>query len=296
MNITGITVLVFFLLLAVLVSMRLTGPGTNFPNPVGRTMQLVLNPIEKGILTVGNTLKRNTKALWSFSKVEQENLSLRQQVDQLTSDNLRLKEQVLAGMRFEDLNEGLFRSPTLDKFEKVGASIINRNPTAWYQTITVNRGTKDGIEINDAVIAQLGLVGKVVTVYPESSEVLLISDGEAQVGALVRSDTGTAAYGIVQGTYKRSSRLTAAGNFQMLFRREDYVNVSDLVLTSGLGGVYPKDIPIGKIKQIMLEDSGLLKIAYIEPLVDFDSLEEVIIVKTMGENDALFADCNYVVD
>jgi rod shape-determining protein MreC len=282
MNITGIAVLVFFLLLAVLVSMRLTGLGTNFPNPVGRTIQLVLNPIEKALLTVGNTVKRNTKALWCFSKVEQENSSLRQQVDQLTNDNLKLKEKVLAGMRYEELNEGLFRSPTLDAFEKVGASIINRNPTAWYQTITVNRGAEDGIEINDAVIAQLGMVGKVVTVYPESSEVLLISDGEAQVGALVRGDTGTATYGIIQGTYKRSSRLTADGNFQMLFHREDDVNVSDLVLTSGLGGVYPKDIPIGKIKQITLESSGLLKTAYIEPLVDFDSLEEVIIVRTNG--------------
>jgi rod shape-determining protein MreC len=282
MNITGITVLVFFLLLAILVSMRLTGLGKNFPNPVGQTMQLVLNPVEKALLNLGNTVKRNSKALWSFSKVEQENLSLRQQVDQLTGDNLKLKEQVLAGMRFEDLNQGMFRSPTLDTFDKVGASIINRNPTAWYQTMTVNRGAQDGIIINDCVIGQLGLVGKVVAVYPKTSEVLLISDGEAQVGALVRDDTGAATYGIVQGTYKRSSRLTAEGTFQMLFRREDDVNVSDLVLTSGLGGVYPKDIPIGKIKQITLESSGLLKTANIEPLVDFDSLEEVYIVKTNG--------------
>jgi rod shape-determining protein MreC len=282
MNTTGIAVLVFFLLLAVLVSMRLTGLGKNFPNPVGQTMQLVLNPVEEALLSFGNTVKRNTKALWSFKKVEQENVSLRQQVDQLTGDNLKLKEQVLAGMRFEDLNQGMFRSPILDTFDKVGASIINRNPTAWYQTMTVNRGTEDGIKIDDCVIAQLGLVGKVVKVYPATSEILLISDGEAQVGALVRDDAGAATYGIVQGTYKRSSRLTTEGTFQMLFRREDDVNVSDLVLTSGLGGVYPKDIPIGKIKQITLERSGLLKTAFVEPLVDFDSLEEVFIVKTGG--------------
>ncbi len=229
--------------------------GVNFPNPVGQTLQFVLNPVEQGLLSFGNLVKRNTRALWSFSQVEQENLSLRQQVEQLTGDNLKLKEEVLAGMRFEDLNQGIFRSPTLETYEKVGASIIKRNPTAWYQTMTVNRGIEDGIKSGDCVIAQLGLVGKVVTVYPDTSEVLLISDGEAQVGALVRNDTGTAIYGIVQGTYKRSSRLTAEGTFQMLFRREDDVNVSDLVLTSGLGGIYPKDIPIGKIKEISLEKS-----------------------------------------
>ncbi len=281
-NVTGIAVLVFFLLLGVLVSMRLTGLGKNFPNPVGENLQRVLSPIENAFFTFGSTIRRNTKVLWNFSEVEQENLTLRQKVDQLTGDNLKLKEQVLAGMRFEDLDQGVFRSPTLNKYNKVGASVINRNPTAWYQTMTVNRGGEDGIKIDDPVIAQLGLVGKVVTVNPTTSEVLMISDGEGQVGALVRGASGEATYGIVQGTYKRGSRITAEGNFQMLFRRDDDINVSDLVLTSGLGGVYPKDVPIGKVKQIVLDHTGLLKTAYIEPLVDFDSLEEVFIVKTIG--------------
>jgi rod shape-determining protein MreC len=281
-NKTGITVLVFFLLLTVLVSMRLTELGKNFPNPLGQTMQLVLTPVEKVLLDMGSFVKRNTRALWSFYAVEEENNSLRQQVDQLTGDNLRLKEQVLAGMRFEELDQGIFRSPTLDMYAKVGASIINRNPTVWYKTVTVNRGSQDGVVVGDPVIAQLGLVGKVITVYAGSAEILLISDSEAQVGALVRNDSGAATYGIVQGTYKNSSRLTAEGAFQMLFRREDDINVNDLVLTSGLGGVYPKDIPIGKIKQISLDNSGLLKTAYIEPLVNIDSLEEVFIVKSNG--------------
>ena len=65
----------------------------------------------------------------------------------------------------------------------------------------------------------------------------------------------------------------------MLFRRADNVNVGDLVFTSGSGGVYPKDIPIGKVKEIQLDPSGLLKTAYIEPLIDFESLEEAYIVK-----------------
>ncbi len=281
-NVTGIAVLVFFLLLGTLVSMRLTGLGKNFPNPVGGMLQRVLSPIENALLSFGSTVRRNTIVLWSFREVEQENLTLRQKVEQLTGDNLKLKEQVLAGMRFEDLDQGIFRSPTLNQYDKVGASVINRNPTAWYQTMTVNRGSKDGIKIDDPVIAQLGLVGKVVTVNPTTSEILMISDSEGQVGALVRGASGIATHGIVQGTYKRGSRITADGNFQMLFRRDDDINVSDLVLTSGLGGVYPKDVPIGKVKQILLDNTGLLKTAYIEPLVDFDSLEEVFIVRTIG--------------
>lgn len=281
-NLTGIAVLVFFLLLGILVSMRLTGLGRVFPNPIGGAIQRVVSPVENLLLSAGNRVKADTRALWSFDSVEQENAALRQKVDELTGDNLKLKEQVLAGMRYEALDQGEFRSPDLDKYAKVGASIIDRNPTAWYQTLVVNRGSSDGVAVNDPVIANLGLVGKVVSVSAKTAEVLLITDGEGQVSALVRGSSGNPTFGIVQGTYQAGSRLTSTGKLQMLFRRADNVNVGDLVVTSGLGGVYPVDLPVGKVKDVQLDKSGLLKTAYIEPLVDFDSMEEVYIVKTVG--------------
>lgn len=279
---TGIMVLVFFLVLGVLVSIRLTGLGNQFPNPIGGVLQRVLSPVEDGLLQFGTEIRQNTRVLWNFNAVEAENVALKKKVEQLTGDNLKLKEQVLAGMRFNELDQGMFRSPTLEKFPKVGASIINRNPTAWYQTLTLNRGTDDGVAVNNPVIGEYGLVGKVVAVTSSTCEVLLITDSEGQVSALVRGSTGSPTFGIVQGTYKKTSRLEAEGNLQMLFRRDDNVNVGDFVLSSGLGGVYPVDIPIGKVEQIQLDRSGLLKTAYITPLVDFDSLEEVYIVKTTG--------------
>lgn len=281
-NITGIAVLVFFLLLGVLIAIRFTGLGSNFSNPVGGVMQRVLGPIEQPILGFGNAIRDNTRALWDFREVSQQNEELLKKVDQLTGDNLKLKTEILAGMRYNELDQGQFRSPTLEKYEKVGASVINRNPTTWYRTLTINRGSQDGIAVNAPVIGDLGVVGKIVSVTPTTSEVLLILDGEGQVSALVRGSTGNSTFGIVQGNYSRGSRLTSEGNLQMLFRREDNINVGDLVFTSGLGGVYPKDIPIGQVKEIQLDPSGLLKTAYIQPLVDFDSLEEVYIVKMAG--------------
>lgn len=279
---TGMAVLVFFLVLGVLVSIRLTGLGSQFPNPIGGVLQRVLSPVEDAVLRFGTEIRQNTRVIWNFHEVEEENSALKKKVEQLTGDNLKLKQQVLAGMRFNELDQGVFRSPTLEEFPKVGASIINRNPTAWYQTITLNRGTKDGVEVNNPVIGDYGLIGKIVAVTSSTSEVLLITDSEGQVGAKVPGSTGTSTFGIVQGTYKRSSRLDVEGSLQMLFRRDDNVNVGDFVLTSGLGGVYPKDIPVGKVEQIQLDRSGLLKTAYITPLVDFDSLEEVYIVKKPG--------------
>ncbi len=281
-NVTGIAVLVFFLLLGVLISIRSTGLGSHFPNPVGGVLQRVLSPVENSLLQLGNGIKDNTKIFWNFRAVQLENETLHKKVDQLTGDNLTLKEQVLAGMRYTVLDQGQFRNPSLDKYQKVGATVINRNPTSWYQTLTLNRGSKDGVAVDDPVIGDLGLIGKIVSVSPTTSEVLMILDGEGQVSALVRNSTGNGTFGIVQGTYKRGSRLTTQGNLQMLFRREDNVNAGDLVLTSGRGGVYPQDVPVGKVKEIQLDPSGLLKTAYIEPLVNFDDLEEVYIVKTVG--------------
>jgi len=281
-NVTGIAVLVFFLLLGVLITMRFTGLGSSFYNPVGGVLQRVLSPIEQPVLQMGNALRDNTRAFWGFTEVSRQNEELRKKVEQLTGDNLKLKTEILAGMRYNVLDQGQFRSPTLEKYEKVGASVVNRNPTTWYRTLTLNRGSQDGVAANDPVIGDLGLVGKIVSVTPTTSEVLLILDGEGQVSALVRGSTGNSTFGIVQGNYKRGSRLTSEGNLQMLFRREDNINVGDLVLTSGLGGVYPKDVPIGQVKEIQLDPSGLLKTAYIQPLIDFDSLEEAYIVKTVG--------------
>ena len=281
-NVTGIAVLVFFLLLSVLISIRLTGLGSHFLNPVGGFLQSVLSPIEKPILQLGNGIRDNTKVIWDFRKVQLQNEELLKKVDQLTGDNLKLKEQVLAGMRFTELDQGQFHNPTLDKYEKVGATVINRNPTAWSRTLTLNRGSKDGIVVNDPVIGALGLIGKVISVSSTTSEVLLILDGEGQVSALVRSSTGNGTFGIVQGTYKHTSRLTSEGNLQMLFKRDDNVNAGDLVLTAGVGGVYPQDVPIGKVIEIQLDPAGLLKTAFIQPLINFDTLEEAYIVKMAG--------------
>lgn len=277
-NPMGIAVIVFAVLLITVTAIRMTGLGTEFFNPIGKGIDRALVPMEKIIWNIGDGVKKNVRAIFRFRVVKAENESLQRQVDKLTGDNLQLKQQVLAALRYEELAQKVFNNPTLDTLDKIGASIVNRNPTAWYQTVTVNRGSDDGVKINDPVIANLGLVGKVVSVSTKSSDVLLILDGEGQAGAFVRDSMGRAIFGIVQGNYRKTSRLNAEGELEMAFRQEDPINIGDIVFSSGLGGVYPKGIPIGVITSIKLDSSALLKNAYIESIVDFDSLEEVYIV------------------
>ncbi|MDJ0305145.1 MAG: rod shape-determining protein MreC [Dehalobacter sp. 4CP] len=276
-NPMGIAVLVFAVLLITLTTIHLTGLGSQSPNPVGNAMQRVLSPIESAIWNLGDGIKDNFRAIFSFRTVKAENEELRKQVETLTGDNLQLKQQVLAALRYQEL-DAVFQSPSLESYEKIGATIINRNPSAWYQTVTVNKGSDHGVKVGNPVVANLGLVGKVISVTPKTSDVLLLLDGEGQVGAFARGNKGEAIFGIVKGTYKKNTRLNSSGELEMNFRQDDEVNAGDLVYTSGLGEVYPKDIPIGVVTEIKIDAKGLLKVASIEPIVDFDSLEEVYVV------------------
>lgn len=278
-NPMGIAVLVFAVVLITMTAIHLTGMGSEFPNPVGNALDRVLSPIERTIWNIGDGIKDNFRAIFRFRTVKAENEELRKQVETLKGDNIQLKEQVLAALRYQELDQGIFLSPTLEKFEKMGATIVNRSPIAWYHTVTVNKGSKDGVKVDDPVVANLGLVGKVVSVSSTTSDVLLIMDGEGQVGALVRNNKGKAIFGILSGTYKKASRLDVSGSLEMNFRLADEVNVGDLVFTSGFGGVYPKDVPIGVVVQIQIDSTGILKTAAIEPVVNFDSLEEVYLIK-----------------
>jgi len=283
-NSTGIAVLVFLVVIVAITTIRLTGLGKEFPNPVGSAMEKVLAPVESVIWKMGDGFRGNIRAIFSFNKVKAENEALQSQVDKLVGDNIKLKQQVLAALRYDELDEGIFDSPTLDKYKQMGASIINRDTTAWYQTITVNKGSKDGVKINDPVVAYVGLVGKVVLVAETTSDVLLILDGEGQVGAIARDSHGHAVFGVLHGTYQRGTRLDSQVALEMNLKREDEVNIGDLVLTSGLGGVYPKEIPIGVVEKTQLDSTGLIKVAYIKPIVNFDSLEEVFLVDMAGGN------------
>ncbi|NLM22407.1 MAG: rod shape-determining protein MreC [Peptococcaceae bacterium] len=264
-------------------AIHLTEMGSEFPNPVGNALNRILSPVEEVVWKIGDGIKKNARAIFKFRQVVAENEEYRKQIDKLKSDNLMLKEQVLAALRYEELSKP-FNSPTLDKYNKTGATIINRNPSAWYQTIKVNKGSKDGVKNNYPVVANLGLVGKVVAVTPTTADILMITDTEGKVGAMVRDNQGKPIFGVLSGTFERDNRLQSWGTLEITFRQEDEVNVGDLVFTSGLGGVYPKGIPIGVVASIKIDSSGIQKIAAVDPIVNFDTLEEVYIINILEES------------
>lgn len=280
-SLTLAAVIVFFGILLSLISIRLSGLGVSFPNPVGHLLREVLAPLQSGVMSVTNGVRDSVVSIWELRKIQQQNLELKTKVEELTKENDQLKQKILAGMRFEEL-EKKFDSPAIWNIPYMGATVINRNPSNWYHTVVINRGSKDGVKVNNPVVTNLGLVGKVIAVTSNTAEAVLLVDPEGQVSATVRQSQGSASYGVAVGDYKRGP-AGSGGSLKMIVPKDDKVNPGDLVLTSGMGGVYPKDIPIGTVKEVTLETGGLLKTATIIPLVPFDRLEEVFVVLTGGQ-------------
>lgn len=275
----GVCVLTFAVVLGTITLMRLTGPGATFLNPVGDVMNGVLSPVEGFLLRVSSGIGDTVSSLVAFHGARRENEILRQSVGELTAENALLREQLAAAEWYgiPDASEAL--APFWDQYAWIGASVVSRGQDSWYQTIKINRGRRHGVALNAPVVTGAGLVGKVVSVTETTAQVLMLTDAQGQASSFVRQREGEPVYGVVCGTYGQGSRLHSDGELRMDFRQEDDVAVGDPVLTSGLGGVFPKGIMIGTVTEVLVDSSGMMKRARVKAAVNFDALEEVRVIR-----------------
>ncbi|MCL1853059.1 MAG: rod shape-determining protein MreC [Peptococcaceae bacterium] len=282
MGAVSVTVIIFVVVLGTVSVMRLTGPGADFFNPVGDVLNGVLSPVEGFFLRLGGGVKDAAEGLFSFG-VQQENDALRQKVGELTTDNVRLREQLIAAGGHDVVDESVFPASYWD--DMVAARVVGRNENTWYQSVKINKGRRHGIVPEAPVVTRAGLVGKVVSLTETTAQVLLLTDVRGQASAYVRAEGGEAVFGVVSGTYRRGSRLQPWEVLQMDFRQDDEVGAGDVVLTSGLGGVYPRGILVGTVADVTMNPSGLMKTALVTPAVDFDAMEEVFILCGIGDGE-----------
>jgi rod shape-determining protein MreC len=225
-------------------------------------------PLQSGL----SSLRLNWAGLTAaFSDKQTQNRKL----ENLSQENQRLKieNQVLTEYKYEALRLQKildFQKQNNDGFEFVAARVIARSPNNWYNYLVIDRGLEDGIEKDMPVISPQGLVGRVATVSRNSAQVTLITDREMAVGAIVQKNRE--AKGIVEGLGKNTSLSMANIPYYSSIRK------GDQIITSGLSSLYPKGIVIGKVNSISKEPSGLLLLARVKPAVDFDKLEEVLVI------------------
>lgn len=168
------------------------------------------------------------------------------------------------------------------KLKLVAAEVVGRDDiTGWWKTVTVDRGSEDGLVPDRPVIVPDGLVGRVRRVGRRTSDVLLISDATARVGARVaRTGVNGVARGMGSESRDRQLEVLCAPRPMRL----DYVSVEadvqkgDQIVTSGLGGTYPPDLRLGTVLEVTLDSSGLCRSATVLPAVDLGSLRYVFVV------------------
>ncbi len=212
--------------------------------------------------------------LWLVT-VQDENRELRTRLEEIEGDVALLYEFRAENERLRELLE--FRQSW--SLTGVVGAVIGYDPSGWVKGIVVNKGASDGIRTGMAVVHARGVVGQVVAVSASVSRVLLISDHSSGVDAVVQ---GSRARGVVEGAGSGMSELRYVN-------REFNVKAGELVLTSGMDGVFPKGLVIGAVTQVQTSNPGLFQTVEVRPAVDFARLEEVLVLTNDSQESIISA-------
>jgi len=200
----------------------------------------------------------------SLVGVREENQQLRELVKQLNARVVQNREAVLANERLQQLLD----LRTALHMPSIAARVIGEDVTPWFRTVIINRGSVDGVREGMPVIAAAGIVGRVVRVAATSSRLLLLTDNASAIAATVQRSR---ARGVVKG---KSGQLCSLEFSQ---RGED-VKVGDVIVSSGIGGVFPKALPIGEVTMVKKGEYGIFQTVELRPFVSMSRLEEVLVL------------------
>ncbi|MCX8072206.1 MAG: rod shape-determining protein MreC [Candidatus Binatia bacterium] len=239
-----------------------------------------LRPLQGAIATGWVAVRNIWQQYVDLVGVRQENERLRQRVAELEHQNLRIAEILETDRRLAELLR--FRTNFLGDAQ--AAMIIGRDTFPAFGTVTISKGEADGVKRGMPVVSPQGVVGRILMTSAHSARVLLITDHNSGVDALVQR---TRARGIVEGSPE--------GRCSMKYlRREEDVAVGDKIITSGLDGVFPKGLLIGEVTHVTRGTRGLLQVAEVRPAAPLDRLEEVLILnpgtRLKAESKELYGD------
>jgi rod shape-determining protein MreC len=239
--------------------------GTMYLKWLENTILKIFYPINRGISIVTNNTKNYFKIMAEHKEAEKENKELKEKVKEALQENAILKEKLIAYDRLKKLLE-LKESFS---YKMIPALVIAREPGNWFNSIIIDKGIVDGVKKNMAIATYSGLVGRVISVDFYSAKVLLISDQRSAIGGMIQRSRDI---GVIKGSESNYC-------YMEYLSQEADVKMNDIVITSGLGSIFPKGIKIGKVVGIKKESHELFQRVLVRPEVDFTKLEEVFVVK-----------------
>ncbi len=201
--------------------------------------------------------------------VREENLKLLHEIDRLRLENSRFREKDVLTERLKTLLDYKEHADV----EMVSAEVIGRNPSQWFDTIILNKGSMDGIAVDMGVVTPMGVVGKVIHVGSRHAQVLLVSDFNSAIGARVFR---TRDEGIVQGVNVDSLQLKYLSH-------DSKVSIGDLLVTSGMEGSFIKGLNIGRVEDLERRDGEMFLKIKTTVAVDLNKVEEVLIIQSIQD-------------
>ena len=243
------------------------------------------NSNNKIIMNISSTILKPFVYIYDFSSSIYKNLNIKfsdkekiiEENNNLQKENEELKMELLESQKILDENTSLKQmldiKKTFQHFNVVMGNIIYREHDNWSKTFKIDIGKKDGIEINQAVVAKDGLVGYISSVENDTSTVTTILDPSASVSVKISSANEPA---ILKGDLD----LKSSNKLKLEFIELDAnISISDMLYTSGSGTIYPSSIPVGKIVEIVNSKNDINRYAIVEPNVNIKTLSEVGVIK-----------------
>jgi rod shape-determining protein MreC len=233
------------------------------------------NPAEQFVIEITapfqKLIKQTTKSteeLWlnyfRLVDVHHENTQLKNEIHALKMANSRYRELLATQERLEEL---LQFKQTINR-PVLAAQVIGRDPTGWFKSVIIDKGKWAGLRLDMPVVNAFGVVGRVVSVSSNYAKVLLIIDQNSAVDCLVQRSRDR---GMLKGLMSEICKLD-------YMAKSNDITVGDIVVTSGLGGVFPKGLPVGRILDVKEISGELFKDIKIRTAVDFSKLEEVLVI------------------
>jgi rod shape-determining protein MreC len=230
-----------------------------------RAVMTIFSPVPKTVNWIGQSTADMYHGYLDMRRAVNENLSLHRKVIELTTENLKLRqsETDLRHLRTLLNYSEEFTMPT------TMAQAIMLDTSGRFKSVILDRGSSGGIQINDAVVNANGLIGRVVLTTKDMAKVQLLTDSNASVGVLIER---TRRQGVLRGDGGSGAQLYDVPSLSD-------VAVGDRVITAGIDGIYPKGIPVGVVLKAE-KGQDLFKMIVVRPLVDFGTIEEVIVLHT----------------
>lgn len=264
----ALIVLIISLVLVVCIGLTLN-PLSNI-NWIGNLISIPFTSVENLFSYTGNKVEEGIGLFNDVKKLKAENEKLKAEIDKLNNERteyLRFKSEN------DDLKKALGMKEQLAGYDFVGANIIARDGGNLFNIFLTDKGSTNGIAYNMPVITGKGLVGKVAASQPFSSKIISIIEDGSAVSAVVSKSRD---YVVVKG----DAKLAKEGLCKLEYIPEDLdLSQGDVIETSGIGGIYPKGIIIGTVKEVRTGENDLDRYAIIQPAADLKRLSQVVILK-----------------